>query len=210
MAAVKVLAPAGESVNEEVGGVTFRKGVATVDRSDTQALAYFRRHGYIIEGELMEGETIRPIDARDAATAVKVGTPLRDAAVDPDPNDFLPPTNAGLADPHGPAVVAPELHGSQGTRPVRGGEVPQEPAAQEVAEETHLEVVSAVSQEATGDGAEVAGNESDFVPSATMPPKSGAGSGVAAWRAYAVSMGMSQADADKASKPELVAKYGEA
>jgi hypothetical protein len=31
---------------------------------------------------------------------------IRDAAVDPRPEDFLPPTNAGQANPHGPEVVA--------------------------------------------------------------------------------------------------------
>ena len=51
-----------------------------------------------------------------------VGSPLRDAAVDPKPWDFLPPTNAGEADPHGPLVVAPGIHGV-GPKPIRGGEV---------------------------------------------------------------------------------------
>jgi len=64
----------------------------------------------------------KPIDARDAAEPIMVGSPLRDAAVDPKPWDFLPPTNAGEADPHGPLVVAPGLHGV-GPKPIRGGEV---------------------------------------------------------------------------------------
>lgn len=41
---------------------------------------------------------------------IQVGTPLRDAAVDPRPGDFLPPTNAGEpgpeGNPHGPSVVS--------------------------------------------------------------------------------------------------------
>jgi hypothetical protein len=36
----------------------------------------------------------------------QVGTPLRDASVDPHEDDYLPPTNAGAADPHGPDVVS--------------------------------------------------------------------------------------------------------
>lgn len=43
----------------------------------------------------------------------RIGTPLRDAAVDPRPEDLLPPINAGvpgpLGDPHGPHVVAIEV-----------------------------------------------------------------------------------------------------
>lgn len=33
-------------------------------------------------------------------------SPLRDAAVDPSPGDYLPPVNAGTANPHGPSVVS--------------------------------------------------------------------------------------------------------
>ena len=54
-----------------------------------------------------------------------IGTPLRDAAVDPKQGDFLAPTNAGEANPHGPDVVNPEIHASQGLRPVRPGDVPE-------------------------------------------------------------------------------------
>ena len=39
---------------------------------------------------------------------IRIGAPLRDAAVDPRPGDASVPTNAGLADPHSPLVVAPE------------------------------------------------------------------------------------------------------
>lgn len=39
----------------------------------------------------------------------RTGTPLRDGAVDPRPDDYLGPSNAGEADPHGPLVVNPGL-----------------------------------------------------------------------------------------------------
>lgn len=49
---------------------------------------------------------------------MKIGTPLRDAAVDPRPGDFLPPTNAGvpgpLGNPHSRHVVAPEIEAAEG------------------------------------------------------------------------------------------------
>ena len=79
-------------------------------------------------------------DPRDL-TVTQHGTPLRDAAVDPAPTDFLPPVNAGKVgeegNPHGPNVVAPEIHASQGTRPVRPGAVSDDPAVQSAAEYWH-------------------------------------------------------------------------
>lgn len=79
-------------------------------------------------------------DPRDV-TVTQHGTPLRDAAVDPEPTDFLPPVNAGKVgedgNPHGPNVVAPEIHASQGTRPVRPGAVFADPVVQSMAESAH-------------------------------------------------------------------------
>lgn len=70
------------------------------------------------------------------------GTPIRDGAVTPRDGDYLPPTNAGkpgeLGNPHGPHVVAPEIHASQGTRPVRPGPVDPDPTTQSTDETTHL------------------------------------------------------------------------
>ena len=91
----------------------------------------------------------RPIDARDAAEPIVVGSPLRDAAVDPKPWDFLPPTNAGEADPHGPLVVAPGIHGV-GPKPIRGGEVfVGEPKKQDKAETALAEKVLVEGEPAT-------------------------------------------------------------
>ncbi|NUO58991.1 MAG: hypothetical protein HOV78_20210 [Hamadaea sp.] len=68
-------------------------------------------------------ETPTPADPRDV-THVQGGTPLRDAAVDPQPEDYLPPTNAGKdgedGNPHGPNVVAPQIHASTGQPVVPG------------------------------------------------------------------------------------------
>lgn len=69
----------------------------------------------------MEDTTPDPRDLEH----VQVGTKLRDAAVDPRPDDYLPPTNAGQANPHGPLVVAPEIHGS-GPAPLTPGVVTEE------------------------------------------------------------------------------------
>ena len=71
----------------------------------------------------------------------RIGTRTRDAAVDPRPTDFLAPVNAGLegeaGNPHGPNVWNPEIHASQGVRPVRPGPVASDPTAQDTAEDAH-------------------------------------------------------------------------
>jgi hypothetical protein len=90
-----------------------------------------------------------PMDARDAAEPINLGSPLRDAAVDPKPWDYLPPTNAGEADPHGPLVVAPGIHGV-GPKPIRAGEVfVDDPKKQEAAETALAEAVLVKGQPAT-------------------------------------------------------------
>lgn len=82
------------------------------------------------------------MDPRDV-TDEQIGTRLRDAAVDPRPDDFLAPTNAGepgeLGNPHGPSVVSPEIHGSQGVRPIRPGDVSGDATTQDAAETAHLQ-----------------------------------------------------------------------
>lgn len=72
----------------------------------------------------------------DRTTYTTTTGELRDAAVDPRPADHLPPTNAGKADPHGPEVVSPEIHASEGTRPVLPGPV-GDANEQEVEETVH-------------------------------------------------------------------------
>ena len=72
---------------------------------------------------------------------VKVGTSLRDAAVAPAAEDYLAPVNAGLegeaGNPHGPNVVSPEVHASQGVRPVRPGPVSPTVDVQDAEESAH-------------------------------------------------------------------------
>ena len=79
-------------------------------------------------------------DPREVTTTVH-GTPLRDAAVDPEATDFLPPINAGLpgeeGNPHGPNVIAPGIHASNQFRPVRPGPVDSDPETQSEEESAH-------------------------------------------------------------------------
>lgn len=194
MATVRIHAP-NVAFKGTVAGVVFKDGVGEADRKkDAVAIAYFRRRGYGIGSKKPEGPAApeRPVDAR-AAASVTVGTPLRDAAVDPKPGDFLPPTNAGEADPHGPAVVAPQIHGT-GPKGIRGGPVHVDEPAKQEAEETKLaKAVLLEGQthvEAQSAGAPAA--------SANKP----------AWVDYAVERGATRDEAEALTKAELVERYG--
>lgn len=81
-------------------------------------------------------------DPREYVNPTVVGTPLRDGAVDPREGDFLGPLNAGLAgedgNPHGPNVVSPQIHASDGIRPVRPDAVSSDAATQDADEKQHL------------------------------------------------------------------------
>lgn len=185
----------------EIAGVRFEDGtpvngdsVENPERAGRAIAGYARRHGLRIEdGRLLVGdadgtETPDPRSLGFLGSGIdRQGTALRDAAVDPHPDDFLPPTNAGEANPHGPEVVAPELHGSQGVRPVKPGRVPDEPDVQEAAEQAHTE-----------DNTEV---EAQHPAPAKSAPK-------ADWVAYAVAHGMDPDLAEKATKADLVKVYG--
>jgi hypothetical protein len=71
--------------------------------------------------------------------------------VDPRPEDYLAPTNAGKANPHGPDVVSPEIHASEGVRPVKGGEVHvDDTAKQDEAETAHAEQESFTAEAPAG------------------------------------------------------------
>lgn len=172
-----------EGYDGTVVGVEFKDGKA--ETSDPAALAYFRRHGYTVGGRRDVAEPDPPIDAREA-TGQRVGTPLRDAAVDPRPGDYLPPTNAGQADPHGPKVIAPQVHGREVPKPIVPGPVPDDPDAQEAKETVATTTTSGTDLE------EPAGNASTDE-----------------WRTYALSLdGVSEADVDGLSRNELRDRYG--
>ncbi len=91
-----------------------------------------------------------PVDARAVDGPTVVGTPLRDAAVDPRPGDFLAPTNAGKADPHGPLVVAPGIHAVE-SQVVRPGQVFVNDLAAQDAAETAQAVALLVENQTVGE-----------------------------------------------------------
>lgn len=105
--------------------VVFKDGVATVDFEINDGLkAYLLSTGYGLGGTKAKepDAPAEPADPRDV-DHVLVGTDLRDAAVDPRDEDFLAPTNAGEANPHGPDVVSPGIHAVAGPGPIVPGTV---------------------------------------------------------------------------------------
>lgn len=138
------------------GGVTFKNGVAEVE--DEAALAYYRRAGYKVSGKVDNPrETPEPPDPREVEDTV-IGTRLRDAAVDPRPEDFLAPTNAGKENPHGSKVVSPEIHAS-GPSGIRPGEVFVEDVDKQEKREKEFAEARLVERKAAG---EVVASEVDL------------------------------------------------
>lgn len=140
----------GYSESTEVGPYIFdfKDGVAQYDESKHLPLndgvkRFLKDSGYGLGSEAATSPepAPEPADPREVGDE-QVGTKIRDAAVDPMDGDFLAPTNAGEANPHGSEVVSPEVHASQGVRPVKGGEVHVgDPDAQDAAETAHTEEV---------------------------------------------------------------------
>lgn len=119
MSRTKITAPVAGYTGTGPGGAVFHDGVAYTD--DEVAIAYYRSAGYGVGGAVPKADDEERADAREVDSQV-VGTRLRDASVDPQPEDFLAPVNAGKADPHGPLVVAPGIHAIE-TQVVRPGPV---------------------------------------------------------------------------------------
>lgn len=110
-----------------VGPVQFANGEATFDpKEHPGVLGYFLGAGYDVEGYTTRDDPPGLYEPRptpvmaapgtpDNPTGIVAGTTSRDAAIETDAagpwsDAFLPPTNAGKADPHGPLVVSPGLH----------------------------------------------------------------------------------------------------
>lgn len=190
----KITAPV-EGFKGKVAGVEFVDGKA--ETTDKNAIAYFRRKGYGIGQQAPKGKAVltEPADPRKVS-AQRRGTPVRDGAVDPAEGDFLAPTNAGESNPHGPDVVSPQVHASQGVRPVKGGDVHVDDPEQQDAEETEH-------TEASTDGTPVPGS------AGAEPPAGNASADD--WRAYARPLAQDSEEAaaiEEMGRDELRAKYG--
>ena len=193
-----------------------KHGATDDDLNGLSKDAIIERFGY--EG----GATTASMDSRDFGTPTVVGTPLRDAAVDPQPGDFLAPVGAGTADPHGPAVVSPEIHAS-GPAGIRPGDVHVDDTDRQEQEESALAESVLIEQEEhpaqpapdpeTGEMPDV-----DRGPLGLSDPGSAdrgrmdaapaKTSSKASWESYAVSRGMDPAAAKAASRASLIEQFG--
>lgn len=184
--------------------LTFDQGVAQFDGELPPGVRqYLKGAGYGIDEPPAEAPTAsEQLDPRDLV-GVSIGTPLRDAAVDPDDGDFLPPVNAGQANPHGPDVVAPGIHALE-TKAVLPGDVAdtdrQQARESELAERTLAgdepvpDVVASLS-----DG--VVDSLSDTRDAAEQEPAGNASR--VDWAAYRIAQGMDPAEAEGMTRDEL-------
>lgn len=229
MATTKVHAP-NAGFKGEIAGVVFIDGVGELDdKKQPAARRYFERHGYGLgkrakadadqetqpQTAIEEQAAGTSPDARDHAGPVTIGTPLRDAAVDPEPGDYLAPVNAGKADPHGPRVVAPEIH-HEGPKGLKPGDVHvDDVAAQEKDEKALAETVLVEGQrhpmiDASDDvdrgplGMSDPGSVEQG-ETGGAPPRNAS---VKAWRDYAVAQGMDPDEAVDASRADLIERFG--
>lgn len=127
---MKIHSPAkgytGKSLYGDVE-LEFEDGVATYDGDLPHGIRqYLQGAGYTFGNKQPEAPEAAEVPDPRETTHQQVGTALRDAAVDPHEEDFLPPTNAGVdgpeGNPHGPHVVAPGIH-AVGTGPIVPGPV---------------------------------------------------------------------------------------
>ena len=132
----KIQSPIEGFSGDTTFGVTklkFENGAAEAKDVPEGVLSYLRSKGFTVDGKTIDlPEPPEPADSRDI-TETQIGTKARDAAVDPRPEDFLPPVNAGKADPHGPKVVAPQIHAAK-EQPIRPGKVSDDAKTQQAAE----------------------------------------------------------------------------
>lgn len=224
----KITAPV-EGYSGSIGAVEFVDGVAhTVDEA---VIAYCRDAGYGIgSGKPDVPEAPEPPDPRELENGgiAVVGTRLRDAAVDPKDSDFLPPTNAGKANPHGSEVVAPGIHAVE-TQVVRAGAVASDAGAQSAAETKHAAALLGGQQvtkvvgvavpdlEARGPlglsdpGSAAVGaaqaNDDGAAADASLPEVPAGNASKDAWREYALATGAAEADIEDLTRDELRDRY---
>lgn len=186
------------------GDLVFRDGVTETD--DPALLAYFERKGYGIDGsDPTRPEDPEPADPRDH-TPEHVGARARDAAVDPRPEDFLPPTNAGRANPHGPDAVSPGIHAVHGPGPIVPGPV-GDPEQQQNRETKAAQRVL-VDQEPVPEVTADLGDGTQPVDEERPEPPAGNAS-ADEWRAYAVEQhGADPEQVAGMKRADLIEQYG--
>jgi hypothetical protein len=220
---MKIHSPAeGYTANDQYGETVleFKDGVAEFDGDLPAGVRqYLAGAGYGLDGEATAPELPEgPADPRDIEDGI-VGTKLRDAATDPQPEDFLAPINAGEGNPHGAEVVSPEIHAS-GPAGIKPGNVfVEDPEKQEAREKEFAQarlIDGATAAEANADAvpdindfgplglSDPGSVEQGVVETDTKPAKA---DNKAAWVDYAVEQGAERDEAEAMTKAELVERF---
>ena len=207
---MKVYAPNREYAGV-AAGIQFAKGVAEVDEASNQgAMAYFRRAGYGIGSPLTAVPAKPPEYQPERPAEVALVPPSLDAAVQPNAGGpvsdaFLPPTNAGHADPHGPLVVSPGLHAVP-PAPIRPGEVYVDDVARQEREETELAERTLVAPVEPATIVATMDDEGDVSDASDGRPAQSATK--ADWVAYAVTRGIAEGEAEDLTKAQIQERLG--
>lgn len=185
----------------QIGDVVFRDGVVETDNA--AVIAYCRGAGYEVDGATDNPAALPRVEVDSSRTHTVLGTPLRDAATDPRPDDFLAPVGAGAGDPHGPTVASPQIHAS-GTTPLVPGPVPDDTNAQQDRESTAARL--ALIEQAP------AGEVVDQLAGAAVPGQPGGNASQEAWADWVIA---TYPDLDPQTvramkRDDLRAKYGTA
>jgi hypothetical protein len=210
-------APARSASKDDWAAYAVQQGATDDDAKASTKAELIERYG---SGSIATRPLVA-VDSRDVSEPIPFGTKLRDASVDPHPDDFLAPVNAGTADPHGPNVVSPEIHGS-GPAGIKPGDVHVgDPDAQDAAESELAESVLIDGEEHPSQPApdpETGVTDVDRGPLGLSDPgsvelgKAGAApaktSSKASWVAYAISRGGDADAVNGLSRAELIDAYG--
>lgn len=207
----KVTAP-NRRFNGISAGVSFADGVG--ETSNPGALAYFERAGYGIDKQPPAFQSgaqeafqpalpaeVRGAESNDAAVMKDASGPVSDA--------FLPPINAGEAEPHGPLVVSPGLHAVP-PAPILPGDVHEVPQ-QEIEESRLVERVLVEGEPATiVSGPDPLGEGRPAGELRAQPGVPSKSASKAEWVDHAVARGMSRDEAEDATKADLQERFGAA
>ena len=177
----------------KIGNVQFTDGQADTD--DPAVIGYAQAAGYEVGGKVLNEVPGREIPGPRDVSTERVGTPLRDGAVDPEGRDFLAPIGAGEGNPHGPEVFAPGIHAER-PGPVVPGPVSGDPDTQE--EKEKAAAAEAVSGER---------NDSPEVP-AEAPEVPAGNAGRDDWVAYALATGADPGDLEGKGRDQIRSEYG--
>lgn len=185
---MKIKSPATNYTGNDQYGSTvleFKDGVAEVDELPAGVRLYLQGAGYGIDAAPETPEVEAPVDPRGLESE-RVGTALRDAAVDPREEDFLPPVNAGKegdeGNPHGPNVIAPGIHAAT-EKVVVPGVVSDDTDKQEAKE------------------SQAAGTEASEAPAGNASKD--------AWHAYALTQGYTEEGLEGRTRDEIRALINE-